>query len=223
MRVMGVDPGLTRCGLALIETAPGRGVTALDVDVVRTRTDEPVERRLRAVHEVADEWMAIHRPDVVAIERVFAQNQVSTAMGTAQAAGVVAMAAAYRDIPVAFHTPSEVKAAVTGSGRADKKQMTLMVTRILGLQKPPSPADAADALALAVCHSWRAPMQGRVAALDAQVSRSRAGFEAKVVEGRAAATRAAGVGRSRSGTSTADQERARAAARGMARTKGVRW
>ncbi|AVM65379.1 crossover junction endodeoxyribonuclease RuvC [Dietzia sp. oral taxon 368] len=219
MRVMGVDPGLTRCGLALIETAPGRAVTALDVDVVRTTSDEPLERRLRAVHSVADEWMEIHRPDVVAIERVFAQNQVSTAMGTAQAAGVVALAAAYREIPVAFHTPSEVKAAITGSGRADKKQMTLMITRILGLQKPPSPADAADALALAVCHSWRAPMQGRVASLNAHVARSRAGFEAKVAAAREAAA-SDGTGRR---DPAADQERARAAARGMARTKGVRW
>lgn len=219
MRVMGVDPGLTRCGLALIETAPGRGVTALDVDVVRTTAQEPLEQRLRAVHAVADEWMAVHRPDVVAIERVFAQNQVSTAMGTAQAAGVVAMAAAYRDIPVAFHTPSEVKAAITGSGRADKKQMTLMITRILGLQKPPSPADAADALALAVCHSWRAPMQGRVAAHDALVSATRAGFEVKV----AAARRAVAADDDRARADAADQERARAAARGMARTKGVRW
>ena len=124
MRVMGVDPGLTRCGLALIVTAPGRAVTALDVDVVRTTSDEPLERRLRAVHSVADEWMEIHRPDVVAIERVFAQNQVSTAMGTAQAAGVVALAAAYREIPVAFHTPSEVKAAITGSGRGTPTRRT---------------------------------------------------------------------------------------------------
>lgn len=219
MRVMGVDPGLTRCGLALIETEPGRAVTALDVDVVRTAADEPLERRLRAVHEVADEWMAIHSPDVVAIERVFAQNQVSTAMGTAQAAGVVALAAAYRDIPVAFHTPSEVKAAITGSGRADKKQMTLMITRILGLQKPPSPADAADALALAVCHSWRAPMQGRVAAHSPAVARTRAGFEDKVAAARATAAEKDGRARG----SGADQERARAAARGMARVKGVRW
>ena len=219
MRVMGVDPGLTRCGLALIETAPGRSVVALDVDVVRTTAEEPLERRLRAVHAVADEWMGIHGPDVVAIERVFAQNQVSTAMGTAQAAGVVALAAAYRDIPVAFHTPSEVKAAITGSGRADKKQMTLMITRILGLQKPPSPADAADALALAVCHSWRAPMQGRVASHSAEVARTRAGFEAKVAAARAAVD-SRGV---RGGSAGADQERARAAARGMARTKGVRW
>ncbi|UVE95548.1 crossover junction endodeoxyribonuclease RuvC [Dietzia sp. B32] len=219
MRVMGVDPGLTRCGLALIETEPGRAVTALDVDVVRTAAQDPLEKRLRAVHAVADEWMEIHRPDVVAIERVFAQNQVSTAMGTAQAAGVVALAAAYRDIPVAFHTPSEVKAAITGSGRADKKQMTLMITRILGLQKPPSPADAADALALAVCHSWRAPMQGRVAALDGRVARTRAGFESKVAAAREAAASNVTGGRS----AAADQERARAAARGMARTKGVRW
>lgn len=219
MRVMGVDPGLTRCGLALIETAPGRSVVALDVDVVRTTADQSLERRLRAVHEVADEWMEIHSPDVVAIERVFAQNQVSTAMGTAQAAGVVALAAAYRDIPVAFHTPSEVKAAITGSGRADKKQMTLMITRILGLQKPPSPADAADALALAVCHSWRAPMQGRVASHGAEVARTRAGFEAKVAAARASVSSTGGRGAS----SAADQERARAAARGMARTKGVRW
>lgn len=217
MRVMGVDPGLTRCGLALIETEPGRAVTALDVDVVRTPSDEPLERRLRAVHEVADEWMAVHAPDVVAIERVFQRGEVSTVMGTAQAAGVVAMAAAYRDIPVAFHTPSEVKAAITGSGRADKKQMTLMITRILGLQKPPSPADAADALALAVCHSWRAPMQGRIAALDGHVARSKAGFEARV----ASARQASATGRSR-GTGD-EQERARAAARAMARAKGVRW
>ena len=219
MRVMGVDPGLTRCGLALIETAPGRSVTALDVDVVRTSADESLEHRLKAVHAVADEWMEIHAPDVVAIERVFAQNQVSTAMGTAQAAGVVALAAAYREIPVAFHTPSEVKAAITGSGRADKKQMTLMITRILGLQKPPSPAAAADALALAVCHCWRAPMQGRVAAQEAHVARSRAGFEAKVASAReSAAARRAGEG-----AAAADQERARAAARAMGRVKGVRW
>ena len=215
---MGVDPGLTRCGLALIETAPGRSVVALDVDVVRTTADTPLPHRVRAVHAAADEWMQVHRPDVVAIERVFAQNQVSTAMGTAQAAGVVALAAAYRDIPVAFHTPSEVKAAVTGSGRADKKQMTAMITRILGLQKPPSPADAADALALAVCHAWRSPMQGRFAGEDtaATVARNRAVFEAKVQAGRASV---AAQGSSRSD----QQEQARAIARGMARTKGVRW
>ena len=89
MRVLGIDPGLTRCGLALIETAPGRAVTALDVDVLRTTSDEPLERRLRAVHSVADEWMEIHRPDVVAIERVFAQNNAPTVVGTAQATAMI--------------------------------------------------------------------------------------------------------------------------------------
>jgi len=216
MRVMGCDPGLTRCGLALVETGPGRGVVALDVDVVRTSAGTPFELRLLEVHRTADEWMAVHAPDVVAIERVFAQNQASTAMGTAQAAGVVALAAAARGIPVAFHTPSEVKAAVTGSGRADKKQMTHMITRILGLQKPPSPADAADALALAVCHSWRSPMQGGVTAAAPAVARTRAGYEARVAEGRARVERAPGPAGD-------EQARARAAARAMGRTKGVRW
>lgn len=162
MRVMGVDPGLTRCGIALIQSGSGRSVTALDVDVVRTPPDMALEKRLLAIHTAAAHWLDTHRPDVVAIERVFAQHQVSTAMGTAQAGGVIALAAAQRGVPVRFHTPSEVKAAVTGSGRADKAQVTAMVTRILGMQQAPRPADAADALALAICHCWRGPIQERM-------------------------------------------------------------
>lgn len=216
MRVMGVDPGLTRCGMALIQTRPGRGVDALDVDVVRTSSDEQLEHRLKALHEAATEWITVHAPDVVAIERVFARNDVSTVMNTAQASGVVALAAAQRDVAVAFHTPSEVKAAITGNGRADKKQMTMMVTRILGLQKPPSPADAADALALAICHSWRAPMQGRIADSAGAVARTRASFEARVARGQA---KVAGVEAARGD----EQARARAAAQAMGRTRGVRW
>lgn len=162
MRVMGVDPGLTRCGIALIQSGTGRSVTALDVDVVRTPPDMALENRLLAIHTAAEHWLDTHRPDVVAIERVFAQHQVSTAMGTAQAGGVIALAAAQRGVPVRFHTPSEVKAAVTGSGRADKAQVTAMVTRILGMQQAPRPADAADALALAICHCWRGPIQERM-------------------------------------------------------------
>ncbi|MEP9392622.1 crossover junction endodeoxyribonuclease RuvC [Gordonia sp. VNQ95] len=163
MRVMGVDPGLTRCGIALVESGSGRQVTALDVDVVRTPTDMDLAQRLLAVYSAACHWLDVHQPDVVAIERVFAQNQVSTAMGTAQAGGVIALAAGQRDVPVRFHTPSEVKAAVTGNGRADKSQVTSMVTRILGMQTKPRPADAADALALAICHCWRGPMIERMA------------------------------------------------------------
>lgn len=163
MRVMGVDPGLTRCGIALVESGAGRTVTALDVDVVRTPSSMELSERLLAIYTAAQQWLDTHNPDVVAVERVFAQRQVSTAMGTAQAAGVVALAAAQRDVPVRFHTPSEVKAAVTGSGRADKAQVTLMVTRILGMQRAPKPADAADALALAICHCWRGPVNERMA------------------------------------------------------------
>jgi crossover junction endodeoxyribonuclease RuvC len=180
VRVMGVDPGLTRCGLSLIETTGGRQLVALDVDVVRTPTDMPLHRRLLAISEAAEHWMDTHAPDVLAIERVFSQQNVSTVMGTAQAGGVIALAAARRDIDVHFHTPSEVKAAVTGTGSAGKAQVTAMVTRILGLQAKPAPADAADALALAICHCWRAPMLARMQQAEAMAAEQRKKFEAKV-------------------------------------------
>src|ERR1700756_2295825 len=168
MRVMGVDPGLTRCGLSVVESQGGRQVVALDVDVVRTPSDTPVSKRLLAISDAVEQWLDTHRPDVMAIERVFSRLNVTTVMGTAQAGGVAALAAAKRGIDVHFHTPTEVKAAVTGNGAADKAQVTAMVTRILALQAKPTPADAADALALAICHCWRAPMIARMAAADAK-------------------------------------------------------
>lgn len=168
MRVLGVDPGLTRCGIGVVDSTGGRGVEFVAVDVVRTTADEPLARRLLAVADAADRWIAAFSPDVVAVERVFSQNNVRTVMGTAQASGVVALAAARAGLPVAFHTPSEVKAAVTGAGRADKAQVTTMVTRLLRLDAPPRPADAADALALAICHCWRGPMQTRMAEAQAR-------------------------------------------------------
>jgi crossover junction endodeoxyribonuclease RuvC len=164
VRVMGVDPGLTRCGLSVIEGGTGRQVIALDVDVVRTPSDEPLHRRLLTISDAVEYWMDTHRPDVIAIERVFANQNANTAMGTAQAGGVIALAAARRDIDVHFHTPSEVKAAVTGNGRADKAQVGAMVTRLLRLSELPRPADAADALALAICHVWRGAQSTRLAA-----------------------------------------------------------
>ncbi|CRK53001.1 Crossover junction endodeoxyribonuclease RuvC [Rhodococcus sp. RD6.2] len=182
MRVMGVDPGLTRCGIALVESGRGRQVTALDVDVVRTPADMDLALRLNSVYDAACHWMDVHGPEVVAIERVFAQHQVSTAMGTAQAGGVIALAASQRGVPVRFHTPSEVKAAVTGNGRADKAQVTAMVTRILGLQEAPRPADAADALALAICHCWRAPMIERMARAEAAAADQKRRYEARLAE-----------------------------------------
>jgi crossover junction endodeoxyribonuclease RuvC len=163
VRVLGVDPGLTRCGLGVVDGGSGRTVTCVAVDVVRTPPEVDLGERLIAVADIVECWAAEHRPDVVAVERVFSQHNVRTAMGTAQVSGVVALVAARRGLAVAFHTPSEVKAAVTGSGRAGKEQVTTMITRLLALSAKPRPADAADALALAVCHLWRAPMMERLA------------------------------------------------------------
>ena len=170
MRVLGVDPGLTRCGLGMVEGSGGRVVRALAVDVVRTPPDAEIALRLAGVADAVERWISEHRPDVVAVERVFSQHNVRTVMGTAQASGVVALVAARAGLPVAFHTPSEVKAAVTGSGRADKEQVTAMVTRVLALESAPRPADAADALALAICHCWRAPMMARLAEAEARAA-----------------------------------------------------
>ena len=182
MRVMGVDPGLTRCGLSVVESGRGRDVVALDVDVVRTPSDAPLSKRLLAISDAVEHWLDTHHPDVVAVERVFSQQNVMTVMGTAQAGGVVALAAAKRGIDVHFHTPSEVKAAVTGNGRAGKEQVTTMVMKLLRITDPPRPADAADALALAICHLWRGgvplstPMSTgpRPAAAAAQANRAAA-------------------------------------------------
>jgi crossover junction endodeoxyribonuclease RuvC len=163
VRVLGVDPGLTRCGLGVVDGAPGRAPALVDVDVVRTPSADEVGPRLVALEREVERWLDLHRPDAVAVERVFAQANVRTVMGTAQAGAVAVVCAARRGIPVALHTPSEVKAAVTGSGGADKAQVGAMVTRLLGLPAAPRPADAADALALAICHLWRAPALARLA------------------------------------------------------------
>ncbi len=161
MRVLGIDPGLTRCGLGVVEGRPGKPPGLIGVGVIRTPAELDIARRLRRLEEEIELWLVEHRPETVAVERVFAQHNVQTVMGTAQAAGVAMLAAARRGIPVALHTPSEVKAAITGSGRADKAQVSAMVTRILDLDAPPRPADAADALALAICHVWRGGITDR--------------------------------------------------------------
>src|SRR5262249_28783200 len=163
VRVLAVDPGLTRCGYAVVDSTPG-GLAALAYDVVRTPPGTDIGARLAAVADRLEGQIARLAPDVVAVERVFSQHNVRTVMGTAQASGVAILVAARAGVPVALHTPSEVKAAVTGSGRADKAQVTAMVTKVLRLPAPPRPADVADALALAICHLWRAPAQARLAA-----------------------------------------------------------
>ncbi|MFF7968837.1 crossover junction endodeoxyribonuclease RuvC [Streptomyces sp. NPDC007903] len=168
MRVLGVDPGLTRCGVGVVDGVAGRPLTMVGVGVVRTPPDAELSHRLLAVEQGLEQWLDEHQPEVVAVERVFSQHNVSTVMGTAQASAVAMLCAARRGIPVALHTPSEVKAAVTGTGRADKAQVGAMVTRLLRLSAPPKPADAADALALAICHIWRAPAQNRLQQAVAQ-------------------------------------------------------
>jgi len=165
VRVLGVDPGLTRCGVGVVDGLPGRTLTLVYVDVVRTPADVPTGERLLMLADAFADAIVRFSPDAVAVERVFSQHNVRTVMGTAQAGAVAITAAARAGVPVALHTPSEVKAAVTGSGRADKAQVTVMVTRLLRLSSPPKPADAADALALAICQLWRGPGQARLAAL----------------------------------------------------------
>ncbi|MGI8888649.1 MAG: crossover junction endodeoxyribonuclease RuvC [Nocardioidaceae bacterium] len=162
MRVLGVDPGLTRCGLGVVEGALGKPLNAVAVDVIRTASNAPLGDRLVVIESRLEEWIDRFQPDAVAVERVFAQHNTRTVMGTAQVSGVAIVAAARRGLPVVLHTPTEVKAAVTGSGRADKPQVTAMVMRLLRLAERPSSADAADALALAMCHIWRGSADERI-------------------------------------------------------------
>lgn len=163
LRVLGVDPGLTRCGIGVVDVEKNRRASMVAVGVVGTSPGETLDQRLLVIALAIDDWLDRYEPHVLAVERVFSQLNVSTVMGVAQASGVVIAAAARRGIPVALHTPSEVKAAVTGSGNSNKDAVTKLVTKILRLDAPPRPADAADALALAITHAWRAGSGAAVA------------------------------------------------------------
>jgi crossover junction endodeoxyribonuclease RuvC len=187
MRVLGVDPGLTRCGIGAVDGRPGRPPSLVHADVIRTPAGADIAARLLALEEEIDTWLAEYRPDAVAVERVFSQHNVRTVMGTAQAGAVAIVCAARRGLPVALHTPSEVKAAVTGSGRADKAQVTAMVMRLLRLTDPPRPADTADALALAICHLWRGGTQERIAAAESLMERRLAAARGNIPDQLAAA------------------------------------
>jgi crossover junction endodeoxyribonuclease RuvC len=155
IRVLGVDPGLTRCGVGVISGAPGTPLQLISVGVILTPSTTALELRLLQLERELTQWVEVHKPDVIAVERVFAQHNVRTVMGTGQAAGIALLVAARAGIPVVMHTPSEVKAAVTGSGRANKVQVAEMVKRLLSLKEIPKPVDSTDALALAICHIWR--------------------------------------------------------------------
>ena len=170
MRVLGVDPGLTRCGVGVVEQAPGGKPSLIDAGVVRTPPDLDPSRRLLAIETELEQWLTRYQPQAVAVERVFAQQNLHTVTGTAQAAGVAMLVAARHGLPVVTHTPTEVKAAITGSGSAGKAQVGAMVARVLRLDGPPKPADAADAVALALCHLWRGGANNRYAAALAAAS-----------------------------------------------------
>ncbi|MBX3092349.1 MAG: crossover junction endodeoxyribonuclease RuvC [Cryobacterium sp.] len=155
LRVFGVDPGLTRCGVGVVDVEANRTATLVAVEVIRTETDAPLEQRLLEIGAGIERMLDEYSPDAVALERVFAQQNLRTVMGVAQASGVVLLLSAQHGLAVGLHTPTEVKAALTGHGAADKKQLGAMVARILRLDAVPKPADASDALALAICHAWR--------------------------------------------------------------------
>ncbi|MEY3848844.1 MAG: hypothetical protein RL602_189 [Actinomycetota bacterium] len=172
MRVLGVDPGLTRCGVGIVEGAVGSPISLIEVGVIVTPVDSPLEQRLMDLDQQLSQWINLWKPDVIAVERVFSQHNVRTVMGTGQAAGIALLLAAKAGIPVMMHTPSEVKASVTGSGRANKAQVAQMVQKILNLETIPKPVDATDALALAICHIWRGGGNTRLAqAVAAEQSR----------------------------------------------------
>jgi crossover junction endodeoxyribonuclease RuvC len=192
MRIMGVDPGLTRCGIGIIDLSGSQRVALVHVEVVKTDKQLPLEQRLLLLSRAFEQDFDAFQPDLLAVERMFSQHNVRTVMGTAQSAAVAVLSAARRDLPVHWHTPSEVKAAVTGNGRADKAQVAFMVTRVLGLAAAPKPVDATDALALAICQAWRGGIQRRLA--QAVASQAGAGRGASGTVGTAGAEKEAGIG-----------------------------
>jgi crossover junction endodeoxyribonuclease RuvC len=165
---LGIDPGLTRCGIGVVDSTGPQQLKLIDVGVIKTDPDANLEQRLLQLEIELNKWIKKFKPDVIAVERVFSQLNVRTAMATGQAAGVALLLAAKAEIKVVMHTPSEVKAAVTGSGRADKKQVAEMVKRLLKLKEIPKPVDSTDALALAICHHWRGVGNDRIAAAKAK-------------------------------------------------------
>ncbi len=160
--VLGVDPGLTRCGIGVVKGSPGAPLHLVDVGVIQTSPQLPLEQRLLELEASLITWFDKYSPDVIAVERVFSQHNVRTVMGTGQAAGIALLLAAKRGIPVVMHTPSEVKASVTGNGRANKSQVADMVVRILSLKEAPKPVDSTDALALAICNIWRGSATSKI-------------------------------------------------------------
>lgn len=165
MFVLGVDPGLTRCGYGAVRRESGK-LVAVAAGVLSTPASAGLPARLGELQRNLRALLADLRPDAVAVERVFFQSNVRTAMSVGQASGVALAEAANAGCSVVEYTPTQVKSSVTGSGTADKQQVQRMVQSLLGLAAPPTPADAADALALAICHLAAAPLQSRIQAVS---------------------------------------------------------
>ncbi|PFG31291.1 crossover junction endodeoxyribonuclease RuvC [Paramicrobacterium agarici] len=190
LRVLGIDPGLTRCGIGVIDVASNREAQLVHFGVLRSEANAEIEARLLTISRGIEDVLDTHAPHAVAVERVFAQHNLRTVMGTAQVSGIALAAAARRGLRVGHHTPSEVKAAITGYGSADKKQVATMVARVLRLESPPTPADAADALALALCHAWRIGSRVTPAGTAAETPAQRAWQDAERASRKRSAPRA---------------------------------
>ncbi|MDU0967764.1 MAG: crossover junction endodeoxyribonuclease RuvC [Actinomycetaceae bacterium] len=174
MRILGIDPGITRCGIGIIDMDTDRKARLVHVEVARSQASLATHFRLRDIGQAIERAMEAYEPDVAAIERVFAQDNLQSVTTTMQVMGVAMYCAGTHGLPMAVHTPSQVKSAVTGSGVAGKAQVQHMVSRILGLDGIVRPADAADSLAIAICHGWRGDnLQGEGA--DEQFSVSLSG------------------------------------------------
>ncbi|MBD3688752.1 crossover junction endodeoxyribonuclease RuvC [Nanchangia anserum] len=155
MRILGIDPGITRCGIGVIDMGEDRRARLVHVEVARSPATLATHFRLRDIGQKIEAAIDRFAPDVAAIERVFAHDNLQSVTTTMQVMGVAMYCAGTRNLAMAVHTPSQVKSAVTGSGVASKAQVQHMVSRILGLDGIVRPADAADALAIAICHGWR--------------------------------------------------------------------
>ena len=159
MFVLGIDPGLTRCGFGLVRRATGtHHFEVLTAGLLETPVGEPIERRLATLHDDIEALLEDTRPDLVAIERIFSQANVRSVVSVAQASGFVLALATKRNIPIAQYSPNEVKLNVAGSGSADKRDVQDMVARLCGLEVAPSPPDVADAIAVAICHLSASPL-----------------------------------------------------------------
>jgi len=205
VKILGIDPGTAALGYGIVERTGAR-LRAIDDGCLTTSPDLPLPERLLAVHRLVADLIELHTPDLVAVERLFFSRNAQTAFGVGQARGVVLLAAAQAGLPVREATPSEVKTAIAGYGAADKEQVGRMVAVVLGLQTPPHPDDAADALAVAV---WAAnsertgvaasgsPTMDRAAI--APIARGESGFD-RAVRAALATERAAGRRIRRTGT-----------------------